>query len=254
MANLPRCSFRRRRSVRRERRAFTLIELLVVISIILLLAALIMPMLGRASRQARGAQCVSNLRQLGDAFRMYANTFKGRLPGTYGCGTPTWLMNPDPHTNHPLAWENSPHKGQLFPFYQDADLVKCPADGEGNGKFSYGTPINIRYRLIQNAEAPVRTPLVLDEHERYCIGCYVGPNASPPRRERSSTSGSLPRKRATPSCRATHRARRPTTSTSSPGATPADRTGRRRPPLPVSARGAVAGGSASRYNAAVAGA
>lgn len=183
MASLSRCSSRRRRSARRERRAFTLIELLVVISIILLLAALIMPTLGRASRQARGAQCVSNLRQLGDAFRIYANTFKGRLPGTYGCGTPTWLMNPDPHTNHPLAWENSPHKGQLFPFYQDADLVKCPADGDGNGKFSYGTPINIRYRLIQNAEEPARTPLVLDEHERYCIGGYVGPNPSPPRRE-----------------------------------------------------------------------
>ncbi len=53
--------------VRPRCRAFTLIELLVVISIIALLIALLLPALSQARAVARGAQCLSNLHQLGTA-------------------------------------------------------------------------------------------------------------------------------------------------------------------------------------------
>lgn len=52
--------------------AFTLIELLVVIAIIAVLAAILFPVFARAKETARGAQSLSNLRQLGMAWQMYA--------------------------------------------------------------------------------------------------------------------------------------------------------------------------------------
>lgn len=60
--------------------AFTLIELLVVIAIIAILAALILGPVTRSKEVAKGAACISNLRQIGIALQLYVDANSQRLP------------------------------------------------------------------------------------------------------------------------------------------------------------------------------
>lgn len=94
------------RGVRRG--GFTLIELLVVVSIIGVLAALLLPTLGRAKSLAAEKACSSNLRQVQLALAIYASENEDHYP-----------VEPTEHNPHPALLEalGAERSGLVRTFY-----------------------------------------------------------------------------------------------------------------------------------------
>lgn len=122
-------------------RAFTLIELLTVIAIIGVLAGILVPVVGRVRETARSAQCVSNLRQLASAARLWIDDNKGAmLDARLWCDGNTSNSTKTPyHINPYLTGTQKTVKNQPSPWKCESTFNKIPSDSDFGRTYSINT-------------------------------------------------------------------------------------------------------------------
>lgn len=128
--------------VQRPGRGFTLIELLVVIAIIAILAAMLLPALGKAKQKAIIGYCLNNQKQLLLGWKMYADDNNDKLVGPELDTSSDWRIDPasgnfqmpmvpsgmSAQDINKFLDEEGFKQGGLARYCKNPDIMHCPSD------------------------------------------------------------------------------------------------------------------------------
>jgi len=140
---------------------FTLIELLVVIAVIAILAAILLPVLSKARTRGQAIACISNLRHLTTACKLYAGDNNGELVSCWPSGWGNYPVNPyswcpgwacmadlggddyGPSPEFDCTNIYSLEQGAIWQYIKQPGIYHCPSDNRTMG----GWPVLRSYSM-----------------------------------------------------------------------------------------------------------
>ena len=123
---------------------FTLIELLIIA----ILAALLLPALSHARKRGRNVLCISNERQIGVAFHLYAGDYDDWLPKTGY--TSTWTNSGTTY----VGWNGHKHWAHMLDAYTGKELPNGAAWVRQNQMARSGWGVPYFYDMNQSHPVP----------------------------------------------------------------------------------------------------
>jgi prepilin-type N-terminal cleavage/methylation domain-containing protein len=142
-----------------KKHGFTLIELLVVIAVIAVLMGILMPALSMARKQARGAACMSKLKQWGLIWSMYVQDNNNKFPNGQ-------LRNKEDATWPRGLWVTALRTG----WEKHPELLLCPTATKFDAGKDYGS-FDMSYDMPDYSDAYGNT--MKDERASYGMNCWA---------------------------------------------------------------------------------